>query len=304
MSDTTIVHGNDLASAQLQPGWTIEQDGFGLVQVQAKFKWDAQYADQFTSEFVRGVTLAPEPFTYCVLWKANMIIDKTGVATVTADYVGIDQTITGEDRSYPQIAATAGSSSQPIEAHPNFLRINATYGGLTNVLANYPPSAGGFDPSTSTNPNRALWTPKVANQGATQGFQFVGFLPNQTAAEVEAGNINIKAGIKNYYKPQLTLRVLQYLGSEEEALTMASYVGWTNNGSLFNLPESYINLATPGSYPGNPTYDTLYESKINPGYLCTSCSVELFGSIYKVTTELMLSGIAGWDNDIYPHLVD
>jgi hypothetical protein len=306
MPDTRISYGDPLTDPQLQPGMTVTQDGFGLIQVQAKYKWDVSQLENFTAYFSRRVTPAPAPFDYCKLWKAELSIEKNGVVTVTADYVGIDQTQTGENRTYPQVNATVGSSSQPIEAHPNFIKVNAIYGGLDYKLAGFPPAKGGYDNDAGRNPNNALWTPYVASKGATQGFQFVGFLPNQTDADIAERGMNIKAGIKNYYKPQLTLRVLQYIGDEPTALTMASYVGWTNDGSLFNLPDEYIKLGQLGSdgYAGSPNYTDDWKNKINPGFLCTSCSVELFGDIMKVTTELMASGIAGWDPDIYPHLVD
>ena len=77
-------------------------------------------------------------------------------------------------------------------------------------------------------------------------------------------------------------------------------MGWTTNGSLFNLPAEYKKLAAATQYPGNFTYITEYEAKINRSFLITNCSVERFGYVYKVTADLMLSGIAGWDKDIYP----
>jgi hypothetical protein len=171
---------------------------------------------------------------------------------------------------------------------------------MSNVLAGWPP-AGGWEEDITKNPNRALWTPKVVSGGALQGQQFVGFLPNQKIEEYNAGNINIKAGIKNYYKPSNTLRCLFYVNNEQTAVGFASYVGWNTNGNLYQLPDSYKGLAT-GQYGGAFIYTALYLSKINRGFLITSCSVEQFGGIWKVTADLMLSGISGWDPDIYPQI--
>jgi hypothetical protein len=289
-----------------QPGWTIEADGFGLLQAQVKFKWDNTRMGDFTTTFARGVTLdelvssTGSDFANLALWKANMVMEKGEVLTVTADFCGIDPSFNEGKRTQPIIAATGGASSEPIEHHPNFLVKNCTFGSLqnANVLAGFPPAAG-FDPSTTTNPNRALWTPKVTAGGALQGQQFVGFLPNQNASEYP-DHINIKAGIKNYYKPQMTLRVLQYIKNETDALDMASYIGWITDGTEVNLPPAYKQLATLGGYKGSPTYTSDFAKFVNPGFLVTNTSVELFGNIYKVTCDLMLSGIAGWDQDIYP----
>jgi len=206
---------------------------------------------------------------------------------------------------------TGATGSEPIEHHPNFLVQNLETGAYSmNVLAGFPPASGwnpsltpAINPSSGVggNPNRALWTPKVANGGATQGQQFVGFLPNQDPAEYSAGNINIKAGIKNYYKPSNTMRCLFYVDTESAALAFASYVGWTTSGAVYQVPSAYQQLAT-GGYGGCLIYKAVWQSQIRRAFLITNCSVEQFGGIWKLTADLMLSGLGGWDRDIYPNL--
>lgn len=312
-SNTVIPYGNNLLDPKPQPGWQIEADGFGLLQAQIKFKWDVSQMGNFTTKFAKGTTLgslvstAPANFQQMRIWKANMVYEKANTLTVTADFCGIDPNVNSGTKTITQVVMSGSTASEPIEHHPNFLVVNSPTGlpplGGPNEepLAGFPP-ASGWEPDTTFNPNRALWTPKVANNGATQGQQFVGFLPNQDRAEYEAGNINIKAGIKNYYKPSNTLRCLFYVNNEQTAVGYASYVGWNTNGNLYQLPDSYKGLAT-GQYGGSFIYTTLYLSKINRGFLITSCSVEQFGGIWKVTADLMLSGISGWDKDIYPQNV-
>ena len=311
-STTVIKFGVDLNTPVPQSGWQVESDGFGLLQASCKFKWDISQRGNFPTTFKKGDLLSTfipgveAAYANMALWKANMTTDKTNVLTVTADFCGIDPNINGGTRTNPMVAATGGASSEPIEHHPNFLVINCLSGTLAtaNVLAGWPP-ASGWDKEVSTNPNRAYWTPRVVSGGAIQGQQFIGFLPNQDPAEYAAGKINIKAGIKNYYKPQMTLRVLQYLTDEAEAMDMASYVGWVTAGSIVNLPENFQKFAKSNAgWAGTPTYTSLYEGKIDTGFLITNTSVELFGTIWKVTADLMLSGIAGWDPDIYPAIAD
>jgi hypothetical protein len=307
MSSTTIIpYGDNLGSPKPQAGWQIEADGFGLLQAQVKFKWDVSQMGNFTNTFAKGTSLgslvpgAPGSFQNMKIWKANMVYEKANVLTVTADFCGIDPSVNSGSKTITQVIMSGSTASEPIEHHPNFLIVNSPTGtpNLNKVLAGFPP-ASGWEPDIAKNPNRALWTPKVSSGGATQGQQFVGFLPNQSAAEYAAGNINIKAGIKNYYKPSNTLRCLFYVNDEATAVGFASYVGWNTNGNLYQLPDSYKGLAT-GQYGGAFIYTSLYLSKINRGFLITSCSVEQFGGIYKVTADLMLSGISGWDKDLYP----
>jgi hypothetical protein len=307
MPSTTIIpYGNNLQGPIAQPGWQVEADGFGLLQAQVKFKWDANYANSFTTTFAKGTTfgslvsVAPSKFQGMKIWKSNMVYDKGNVLTVTADFCGIDPDVNGGSKTISQVIMSGSTASEPIEHHPNFLKVFCPTGSppMSNKLAGFPPS-NGWEPDPIKNPNRALWRPAVAAGGATQAFQFVGFLPNQKESEQVGGNINIKAGIKNYYKPSNTLRCLFYVNDEQTAVGFASYVGWNTDGSLYQLPEPYKGLAT-GQYGGSFIYTAEFLNKINRGFLVTACSVEQFGGIWKVTADLMLSGISGWDKDLYP----
>ena len=268
-----------------------------MLQSTVKFKWKYDQQSNFPSAFSRGT---PHPYNAALtLFKASMSVDKGEVLTVTAEYVGLDsEHITG-GHSEPQIQMVSAASSEAITAHPNFYKHYLESITGSEVLAGPPPAGGGFDPSPVTNPNRALWTPKVAGSGAVNNCQFIGFLPPQNIDEPP----NIKAGIKSYYKPQLTLKVLIYVNNETTALTMASYNGWITDGDLFYLPEAYKKLtksASGGGYPGGFKYTLEYEELINRNFLVTNCSVERFGNLWKVTADLMLSGLSGWDQDIYP----
>jgi hypothetical protein len=227
-SPTRIGFGNNLINPIAQPGWQVESDGFGLMQAQVKFKWTNSQMNVFTTTFAKGATfqnlvgvITPSSLAQLKVWKANYVYEKADVLTVTADFCGIDPNVNGGQFTNMQMVMTGATASEPIEHHPNFLVRNCISISPGNVLAGFPP-ASGWDANVATNPNRALWTPKVASGGATQGQQFVGFLPNQSIEEYNAGNINIKAGIKNYYKPSLTLRGLWYMASEVAALDIAS----------------------------------------------------------------------------------
>ena len=301
-------YGNDLGTPQLQPGWTVSADGFGLVQIRAQYKWDYAYfiANSVSNGyFERGKQFGILDYNYCRMFKWDYVEEKNGIVTITAEYVGVDPeyNVEGGFITLPQVQMVGSSSAEDITHHPNFIQRNCVSNGLLNELAGPPPPGGIFETDGLINPNRALWTPIVANQGALNNCQFVAFLPSNST---EPGDINLKAGVKSYYKPQSTLRVLLYVSAASEssadtlALTKASYVGWTTNGTLFNLPTEYKKLAQSTAYPGNFTYTEQYDALINRSFLITNCSVEKFGWVYKVTADLMLSGIAGWDKDIYP----
>ena len=58
---------------------------------------------------------------------------------------------------------------------------------------------------------------------------------------------------------------------------------------------------TAGAPPGKGTCVASVPVRFRKSSI-PNCSVEQFGGIYKVTADLMLSGIAGWDRDIYPNI--
>jgi len=300
---TRIDYGNDLLTKTLQPGWTVESDGFGLLQSRCMFKMDTEKAQTVfaVSQFNRGDS-HPKSGDYPTLklYKASYVTDKGGVATITAEYCGVDAFLHPDGITDTQCAMVGSSASEDIAHHPNFIRLNCISNGLNNVLAG-PPDA---TPAEAVN-NNPMWSP-VTTQNQLSYKQFIGFAPSQSD---DVAKINIKAGVKSYYKPQITIRALFYVqtgnddASQTTALTYASYVGWVDNGELFNLPEAYRRLALTsagGGYGGSFEYVSEYESLIHRNFLITNCSVELFGTTCKVTTDLMLSGISGWDPDIYP----
>jgi len=307
-SPTRIDYGNNLLTKTLQPGWTVESDGFGLLQSRCIFKMDtSNLIDIFAvTQFNRGDSHPySDSYPTLKLYKASYVTDKNGVSTVTAEYCGVDYYLHPDGFTDTQCAMVGSSASEDISHHPNFIRKNCTSSGLGAALAGPPPANGS---PLGPPPNNALWTPKVTDQGAQLYQQFIGFMPSQTDA---VDKINIKAGVKSYYKPQITVRALFYvqLATEEQTLLKAvefgSYVGWVTNGSTFGLPQAYVDLTkkrADGGYAGNFTYIPEYEALIHRNFLVTNCSIELFGTTCKVTADLMLSGISGWDPDIYPDL--
>ena len=57
-SPPIIMYGNDLATEAVQPGWTIESDGFGLLQSTVTFKWadTTAHRTDFAAHFYRGAS--------------------------------------------------------------------------------------------------------------------------------------------------------------------------------------------------------------------------------------------------------
>jgi hypothetical protein len=296
-------YGDNMAQAYMEPNWTLESDTFGLVQSTVNYKQDLTsfLSTNGILNFPRGMT---HPIlSYLFLHKASASVEKGNIVNITANYCGIDPEMS-DGYTIPIVSMVGSSSAEDITHHPNFIKKNCTSIAAGSVLAGSPPPAPySFDSNSSTNPNRALWTPSAQNGALVTQPSFVAFLPPDNGT-----GINIKAGVRSYYKPQITLRLTMYVGggsdstADANAGKLASYNGWITKGSTFKLPEAYKQLAVDGAYPGNFTYSSDFAAYVNRSFLVTNVSMELFGKIYKVTADLMLSGINGWDKDIYPSI--
>jgi hypothetical protein len=54
MTDTIIRYGNDLESGVLQAGYTIENDGYGLLTCRATYKFDISVVLPIPGTIARG----------------------------------------------------------------------------------------------------------------------------------------------------------------------------------------------------------------------------------------------------------
>ena len=275
----------------MEKNWTVQHDGFGLVTMQLKFTADSDKSYDITTDFKRGDAPPIENMENMTLHKV-VASTNDGIVTVTADYCGIDGT---SDVTITQVQVSSATAQEAIETHPNFSKIQCK-GISENVLAG--PAAYIFanESDDEINPNKAHFALVTTNGTQLSQYQFVGFLPSRNPEDP----VNLKAGVKSYFKPSVTLRCLVYTSNAELAKTTMSRVGWANYGAIgaIVLPPPYDTLLA--EFDANLPL-TLPDGVIrNRNFLCTSCSVEVYGGLYKVQADLMMSGVIGWDNDIYP----
>jgi hypothetical protein len=274
----------------MEKNWTVSHDGFGLITMQLKFTADSDKSYDVATDFKRGDSPPIENMENMTLHKA-VASSNDGICTVTADYCGIDGP---SDTTVTQVQVSSATSQEAIETHPNFTKIQCAKIG--KVLAGPAAYIYANEANPGINPNKAHFA-LVTTQGTqlTQ-YQFAGFLPSRNPEDP----VNLKAGIKSYFKPGVTLRCLAYTNDAEVAKLTIRRVGWANYGNI-------------GAIVLPPPYNTLLENfdsdlpltlpdgvQRNRSYLCTNASVEVYGGLYKVQADLMMSGIIGWDTDIYP----
>ena len=109
-----LIKGNASKTLELQPGWTIDNDGRGLLTSQLTFVCDAEVVDakkpkQNAAHPVDGRLLCH---------KATYTVNDNGVAIVSASYVGIE---TGQMTTL-EVTGDVALNTAPIQAHPKFYK--------------------------------------------------------------------------------------------------------------------------------------------------------------------------------------
>lgn len=275
-SATRKSYGNPLVAATAQPVGTISVDGFGLAQAQQSFTVDSNDA---------AIGAALQSFSYGEIYpygngiqmksyKVSASYGKGGVATLVVDYMGVVP-VSGYTR--PQITGIATSTAQPIEAHPNFTKVTSEAAGGV-VLAGYPPA------NLVTN-NKPIFV-QSTDPYATWTFRGFGLRTD--------GEVNIKAGIRQYLAPLATLRgqiFLDYAMSSSASVFLQSVGKRLRNADVAKLVQP-ANLAGA------------LESEDQNYALLSAANAECIGNpdnlaAIKITYDIMVGGEIGWDKDIY-----
>lgn len=289
----------------LQPDYQFSHNGYGLLQLVANFAVDTNLAGSSTSMFARGASfptggggslstaLAGASWS-CV--KAEERGRDGNIAYVTAHYAAIDKNKGGMITD-TEATLSSAAVSEPIETHPNFSKILC----LQIAPSEGTPLGGTLDENgppldvndTARNPYRAKWLP-----GSIPGalnYQFVGFLPAQKIND----DVNRKAGVKSFLRPSVTLKLTAYTSDENMASETATYTGWISSKSGFGsfyIPTPYQKVAQTKLFIGS--IDKSLTG--GPNWLITGVNMEVYGGLFKMQADLLLSGPMGWDKDIYP----
>ena len=259
----------------LQPGWSIQSDGFGLNTASATFKVNAADAPAIN---VRGQSFPKDAYDYLKAHKSSISYDALGLATMRVDYVGIDPDVNSGSMTNPNCSAANGLTSENITAHPNFFEFaGAPYLGVIAGAAPYDQDAvDNFAPNVNGAPaylglNGACFEKK-------NGGRFIGFV-NPTYPQYY--------GKTQYLSPTTSYSGIVYVDDKSSVEVLVSLIGYsseTRSWSTFPLLPDWAPVGT-GLF-GNP---------VN---LLSQVNVEEFGSIYKVTYEIRYSR-QGWEIDVY-----
>jgi len=218
-----VQNGNNLSGKLLNPGGTYTTDGYGLITGTATFSVDA--ASSGTA--VVGGQVHPSYFDLYV-HKYTLTKGPLKVDTIFAEYVGIATAV--GSRTYPNVTASHGLTSEHITTHPNFFGPTSPF---TTAIAG---NGTTFTTSTINPEDRVGGTFGAHFKGtATNAGGFVGFKDSSTSAK------QYYYGKTHYLSPITSFSGVIYTETLGDISTIKDAVGKTspsnNFGGIKLLPD-------------------------------------------------------------------
>lgn len=274
----------DIESVYASPGWGIRNDGFGLLESTIMIR---------TSQDNRG-SLPQKGDKHprderLFLYRKEVTKVVAGMIEARLEFAGIEQT----DRTETRLSISSSSSTDPIETHPNF---TTKIGGKPSAPLN---GAVFLDPATNL--------PTTADSvGVFSEFSSLAETntTGDPAGEAEETEIrqNKFAGVKSFYNPGISLKGeffckdLSIAGSVLESIGKTSVSGSWNGVEL--IPAWGMQAISPALSASG--YEFYNGQVLQRNLLLNSAGIEQFGTIYKVSFEITMSGGRGWLEEIYP----
>lgn len=282
-----ISTGNVLSAEVLQPGYTFQSDGFGLVTGSATYKIDKAVNPSIT---VRGTPFPNYPYAYTTAHKSSQSIDALDIQTIKVDYVGIDPAINGGNRTNANTTVANGLTAENITTHPNFFTAATGYGGMP--LAGLPSDFGGaYDDSTLGPPVTVLNvdTGKPVVVPSSEGY-------NGACFETGAGGRFI--GFVDPEYPELYGKT-QYLSRTTTYSGTVYYSDASFVQALYQLLGTATRTNSWGSsFPLIPAWGPTGAGTYGNQNLLSQINVEEYGLLFKVMYEIRYSK-EGWTPDVY-----
>jgi len=271
-----VYTGNYLSTPEIQPGWTIATDGFGLVTATVTYKMD-QSVDP-APYIARGTAFTDPAYTYLKAHKGTVSYDNLKYATMKIDYVGIDPTFNNGNMTDPNCGSANGLTGENITAHPNFFE---------HAGSPYLGPIAGPAPYTQDAPNNLA--PNVNGQPAylglngscfekANGGRFIGFV-DPTYPQYY--------GKTQYLAPTTSYSGIIYVDDSSSVQVLVELLGTTT------LTRSWSTFPLLPAWA--PQGSGMYGNPVN---LLSQINTEEYGSLFKISYEIRYSRV-GWEIDVY-----
>lgn len=259
-----VTKGNQLSKLVLQPGWSVEDNGFGLLTCRATYIQShgntaatkaGDVKDALKAAPVRGDKFPKDERLTC--HRASSSANSNGILVVTAEYVGI----TAGSMTIPEVTGAGSMSTEPIASHPKFSAFAGTMSSPLNG-ATFSPD-GAFDKFTEHTPPRD------------------------------------KYGVKSYLNAGFSINGTFYTTDIGLASSLKASMGKSSDTGYFNNVNLLGDLSAIGpSWNGVGLFQAENEA---PQLLLTGIRLEFYGLLVKVSYDITFATY-GWDVDIYPYV--
>jgi len=258
-----VSKGDSLSELKLQPGWTIEEDGFGLLTSRLTFvtsHGSGDFSSPKGNKPNRGDAHPKDVRLSC--HRASETYNANGLAVVVAEYIGI----AGGNKTTPEVSGRGNMSTDPITTHPKFVK---TIGGTKDAPKN----------GAKFNPENGL---------------FLGFGPPSTTP-VAGTN---KQGVRSYLNPGFGISGHFYTSDVGVAKKMKDQMGKSSGSGSYAGINLLGGLSGLGSSETNSIWGTWTTNEEVPQLLLTGVAIDFYGTLLKVSYDLTFAK-DGWDYEIY-----
>lgn len=208
-----ISNGNALTTALLQPGWTFENNGYGLITVKAR--WAIDEASAFSDGNIGiGATFTEVSGETLKCTKSTFAFQKNGLTYVDQEYVGIASATGSTTR--PDVTASNGLTSEHITTHPQFFTAS------TGIAGPKPFTASSITQSNGAPLYKGL---NGAHFQDPEGGKFVGFLDP---------TYPLYYGKSHYLAPVTSFSGVIYTTSSSVLTDMKGDIGRTSGSNAFS----------------------------------------------------------------------
>ena len=263
MPTNRVTKGNSLNQALLQPGWTIENDGFGLLTCSATYIVShGNDAGTSAGSGAYAVGAAPkrgdkfEKDARLTCHRSSSSLNSNGLQVISAEFIGI----ASGNSTTPQASGRGATTTEPIATHPAFV---AKIGGK-----------------------------KGAEKHGAE-FEDDGAFKRFAVAD------NKKYGVRSYYSPTMSFSGHFYTSDIAIAKTLADVTCCTSSDGQWKNIQLLGGLNGLGG-DGKITKGAWSARDESPQLLLTGIGVEYFGTVIKVSFDILVA-MDGFDTDIYPY---
>lgn len=264
MPTNRITKGDSLNNLVLQPGWSIENDGYGLLTARVTYV-RSHGNDAGTTAGTGSFALNSSPKRGDIFEKdarlschrSSPSLNSNGLLVVSAEYVGI----ASGNMTTPEVSGRGATSTEPIATHPVF---KSKIGGTKDS----PLHGAAFE-----------------ENGAFREFADPEFR---------------KYGVKSYYAPTFAIQGHFYTKDITVAKTLLDCQCTTSSDGQWKNIQLVGKLNALSSSPSSWSTMSWSAPDESPQLLLTSLGIEDFGTLFKVSYDILVS-TDGFDTDIYPY---